>query len=95
MRGSLGGEMMPHYWWRVRREGEARVDEDHSFTGSWRIRLYFCLLHFFVILRLLELIVMDNFTIIGRFADISLDELSDLQGEFVRLFRRFPAASVT
>jgi len=38
---------------------------------------------------------MEKFTIIGKFGDISLDELSELQVEFVRLFRRFPAASVT
>jgi hypothetical protein len=38
---------------------------------------------------------MEKFTIIGKFGDISLDELAEVQGEFVRLFRRFPAASVT
>ena len=46
-------------------------------------------------MRVLELFVMEKFTIISRFADISLDELSDVQGEFVRLFGQFPAASVT
>jgi hypothetical protein len=38
---------------------------------------------------------MNKFTVIGRFGDVSLDDLAELQGEFVRLFRRFSAASVT
>ena len=88
-------EMMSRYFCCLVRD-EMKM-ERHSFIGYRPIQTYSCLsiFYFLVICSIVNSNIMSKFTIIGRFGDISLDELSELQGEFVRLFRRFPAASVT
>ena len=36
---------------------------------------------------------MDKFTLLARFGNVSLDELTRVQGEFVQMFSRYPDAS--
>jgi hypothetical protein len=39
--------------------------------------------------------IMDKFTLLARFGNVSLEELTRVQGEFVQMFSRYPDASIT
>jgi len=38
---------------------------------------------------------MDKFTMLARFGNISLGEVTRVQGDFVQMFSRYPDASIT
>ena len=79
----------------VKMNSVGRVTPSLDFVAYRRICVFVYSFVSLILNIVFSFVVMDKFTMLARFGNISLGEVTRVQGDFVQMFSRYPDASIT